>query len=408
MTEIFDVTKIRQGFPILQTEVKGKPLVYFDNAATNQKPKEVIEALEDYYSNTNANIHRGIHYLSEKATAAYEDTRKAVAQFLGAAEPEEIIFTKGTTEGINLVAQTYGRQNLKKGDEVLISTMEHHSNIVPWQMICEETGATLKVIPINDAGEIIWDEFENLLSEKTKILSIVYVSNALGTINPVKKMIDKAHEVGAVVMVDGAQSTSHIQVNVQELDADFYAFSGHKVYGPTGMGALYGKRSLLESMPPYQGGGEMIAEVTFEKTTYNELPYKFEAGTPNIGDVIAFHTALNYVESIGLQNIYDHEHELMLYATGKMLEIKGLNIIGQAQEKTSVVSFHFEDVHHQDLAIMLDNYGIAIRTGHHCTQPLMQRFGILGTSRVSFAVYNTKEEIDYFIDSLHKVLNILR
>ncbi len=403
----FDVLDIRRDFPILNQTVHGKPLVYLDNAATTQKPASVIAALTRYYQKSNANIHRGIHSLAEKATAEYEATRDAAQAFINAAHREEIVFTRGTTEGINLVAQTFGRQTLKPGDEVVISAMEHHSNIVPWQMVCEQTGAVLKVIPINDQGEILLDEYEKLLSEKTKIVAVVYVSNSLGTINPAKEMIAMAHRHGAKVLLDGAQACVHLDVDVQALDCDFYVFSSHKAYGPTGIGVLYGKRALLESMPPYQGGGEMIKDVSFEKTTYNELPYKFEAGTPNIGDTVAFKAAIDYVNAIGKTVIAEHEHELLAYATESLQQIEGLRIIGQAAEKISVVSFVMDGIHHQDIGIILDTQGIAIRTGHHCTQPLMQRFGIAGTSRASFAMYNTMDEIDVLVRGLHKVKKMM-
>jgi cysteine desulfurase/selenocysteine lyase len=407
LSDIFAVESIRQDFPILNQTVHGKPLVYFDNAATTQKPRPVIEALAQYYEQFNANIHRGIHTLAERATAEYEATRDKAREFINAAHREEIVFTRGTTEGINLVAQTYGRQVLKPGDEVIISGMEHHSNIVPWQMICEQTGAKLRVIPVTDSGEIILEEYEKLLSEKTKIVAVVYVSNSLGTINPVREIIEKAHAYGAKVLLDGAQASAHLDIDVQSLDADFYVFSSHKVYGPTGVGVLYGKRTLLEAMPPYQGGGEMIKDVSFEKTTYNELPYKFEAGTPNIADTVAFKAALDYVTAIGKPAVGEYEHDLLTYATGAMQEIDGLRIVGQAKEKISVVSFVMDGIHHQDIGIILDTQGIAVRTGHHCTQPLMNRFGILGTSRASFAMYNTREEIDRLVRGLHKVKKMM-
>ena len=403
----YDVQAIRQHFPALSREVKGKPLVYFDNAATTQKPQVVIDALVNYYSNYNANIHRGIHTLAEEATAAFEATRDAVQAFINAPSREEIIFTGGTTEGINLVAQTWGRQNLQKGDEVIVTNMEHHSNIVPWYMICQERGAVLKVIPIDEKGELIMEEFEKLLTEKTKLVSVVHVSNALGTINPVKTLIEKAHEVGAVVLVDGAQSTVHLDVDVQDLDTDFFVFSSHKVYGPTGVGALYGKRQLLESMPPYQGGGEMIREVYFDNITYNELPYKYEAGTPNIADTVALKAALEFTKSIGKEKIRQHENALLTYATDQLLQIPGLKIIGQAKHKISVISFVIENVHPQDLGILLDNRGIAVRTGHHCAQPLMDCYRIPGTTRASFAMYNTREEVDALIAGLHKAVKLL-
>ncbi len=400
---MLDIQKIRADFPILDEQVNGKDLVYFDNAATTQKPLPVLNALANYYGHYNANIHRGIHNLAEKATAAFEESRKAIQKFLNARLTEEIIFTYGTTDGINLVAQTYGRAFLKAGDEIIISTMEHHSNIVPWQMLCEQNGCILKVIPINDNGELIMEEYDKLLSEKTRFVSVVHVSNALGTINPVKQIIEKAHQVGAKVLIDGAQATSHITIDVQDLDADFYVFSAHKIYGPTGMGALYGKKDILDAMPPYRGGGEMIKEVTFEKTTYNELPYKFEAGTPNIADVIAVKYALDYVNALGKENIAAYENELLAYATEQLSQIEGLKIIGQAKEKVSVISFVIDGVHPQDIGVILDQQGIAVRTGHHCTQPLMKRLGIPGTSRASFAVYNTKDEIDKLVKGIEKV-----
>ncbi|GHB60742.1 cysteine desulfurase [Persicitalea jodogahamensis] len=402
-----DMGQIRSDFPILDQIVNGKPLVYFDNAATTQKPRQVIEALAGYYERTNANIHRGIHHLAEKATAEFEASRRRIQNFINARLPEEVIFTYGTTDGINLVAQSYGRTFLQEGDEIIISTMEHHSNIVPWQMLCEEKGCVLRIIPINDAGELLMDEYEKMLSEKTKFVSVVHVSNALGTINPVAEIIKKAHEVGAKVLIDGAQATSHIDIDVQALDCDFYAFSLHKLYGPTGMGVLYGKEAILNAMPPYRGGGEMIKEVTFEKTTYNELPYKFEAGTPNIADVVAAKTAINYVENLGKEAIADYEHHLLRYATEALSSIEGLKIVGTAKEKVSVISFLMDGIHHQDIGVLLDQQGIAIRTGHHCTQPLMHRFGIPGTSRASFAVYNTTEEIDHLVAGLLKVKKML-
>ena len=402
-----DIQAIRQQFPVLNRLVKGKPLVYFDNAATSQKPQVVIDALVEYYSGFNANIHRGIHTLAEEATAAFEATRETVKQFINAGAREEIIFTRGTTESINLVAYTWGRQNIGAADEIIISTMEHHSNIVPWQMLCEEKGAVLKVIPINDEGEILMDEYEKLLSPKTKLVSVVHVSNALGTVNPVKQITELAHAAGAIVLIDGAQSSVHLDIDVQKLGADFFAFSSHKLYGPTGTGVLYGKRSLLESMPPFQGGGEMIKEVTFGRTTYADLPYKFEAGTPNIGDTVALKTAIDFINKIGKDKIRQHENELLKYATALLEQIPGLQIIGRAKEKVSLISFVIDKIHSQDIGILLDNRGIAVRTGHHCAQPLMQRCGITGTTRASFAVYNTKEEIDELITGLHKVIKML-
>jgi cysteine desulfurase/selenocysteine lyase len=403
----FNVSDIRKQFPILDTQIAGKTLVYFDNAATTQKPRVVLDALEDYYASSNANIHRGIHYLAEKATAAFEATRKSVQKFLNASSHEEIIFTYGTTDSINLVARTYGEAFLKAGDEILISNLEHHSNIVPWQMLCEKNGCVLKVIPIDDHGDLILEEFDKLLTEKTKFVSVVHVSNALGTINPVEYIIKKAHEVGAKVLIDGAQASSHIPVDVQALDADFYALSAHKLFGPTGTGILYGKKDLLLSMPPYRGGGEMIKEVTFEKTTYADLPYKFEAGTPNIADVIAFKSGLEFFDSLDKEALHAYEEELLQYATAQLKSVEGIRIIGEAKRKVSVVSFVMDGVHPQDIGILLDQQGIAVRTGHHCTQPLMQRFNIPGTVRASFAPYNTKEEIDALIAGLQKVRRFL-
>ena len=407
MSNTLDIESIKKDFPILNEVINGKQLVYFDNAATTQKPRLVLDALYGYYEHYNANIHRGIHHLAEKATSAFEESRRRLQKFLNAPLVEEVIFTYGTTDSINLVAQTYGRKFIKEGDEIIITTMEHHSNIVPWQMLCEEKGCILKVIPINDDGELLMEEYEKLLSERTKFVSVVHVSNALGTINPVKEIIRKAHEVGAKVMIDGAQASSHLHLDVQDLDCDFYSLSLHKIYGPTGMGILYGKKELLDAMPPYRGGGEMIKEVTFAKTTYNDLPYKFEAGTPNIADVVAAKFALDYVDILGKENIAAHENELLVYATDALKEIDGLRIIGNAKEKVSVVSFVMEGIHHQDIGVILDQQGIAVRTGHHCTQPLMQRFNITGTTRASFAVYNTIEEVDLLIKGLHKVKKML-
>jgi cysteine desulfurase / selenocysteine lyase len=402
-----DIDKIRADFPILSTKINGKSLVYFDNAATSQKPKAVIDALNGYYEGYNANIHRGIHHLAEKATAAYEETRKAMKLWLNARSIEEIIFTQGTTDGINLVAQSYGRNFLSAGDEVLISTMEHHSNIVPWQLLAKEKGIILKIIPISQEGDIFMDEYEKMLSPKTKFVSVVHVSNSMGTINPVKEIIDKAHAIGAKVLIDGAQAVCHLDIDFQELNADFYVFSAHKFFGPTGVGVLYGKKEILEAMPPYRGGGEMIKEVTFEKTTYADLPYKFEAGTPNIADVVAMKYAIDYIKSIGKRNIAAQEDKILKYATEKLLEIEGLKIVGTAKEKIGVISFTLENVHPQDVGILLDQQGIAVRTGHHCTQPLMQFFGIPGTIRASFAVYNTIEEVDVLVKALQKVKNLL-
>lgn len=403
-----DVAAIRSQFPILHREVKGKPLVYFDNAATAQKPQVVIDALVHYYSYYNANIHRGIHTLAEEATAGFEATRDAFRQFVNARHREEIIITKGTTESINLVAYTWARQQLQPGNEVIISGMEHHSNIVPWQIICAEKQAVLKVIPVDDKGELIIEEFYKLLTPQTKLVSVVHVSNALGTVNPVKEIITAAHGVGAKVFIDGAQSAVHLDIDVQELDCDFFACSAHKLYGPTGVGMLYGKKELLAQMPVFLGGGEMIKEVSFEQTTYADLPYKYEAGTPNIADTVATAAALNYVQEIGKATIRAHEDELLQYATSRLLTIDGLKIIGQAKEKTSLISFVIEGVHPQDVGILLDNRGIAVRTGHHCAQPLMARFNIPGTIRASFAVYNTLEEVDALLAGLQHAVKLLR
>ncbi len=406
-TIALDINKIRDLFPILHQQVNGKPLVYFDNAATSQKPKRVIQKLVEYYEGYNANIHRGIHTLAEKATKAYEGSRELTREFLGAASSEEIVFTRGVTESINLVASSYGRKFLNKGDEVIISGLEHHSNIVPWQIVCEEKGAKLIIIPVTDSGEIDLTKYKSLLSDKTRIVATNHASNSLGTINPVEDIIKLAHQRGAVVMIDGAQAAAHLPINVVELDADFYCISSHKMYGPTGVGVLYGKRKLLEVMPPYMGGGEMIKDVTFEKTTYNDLPYKFEAGTPNIADVIAFGDAIEFINELGKVNIARHENDLLAYAHKKLQEIEGVQLIGTAKNKVSVVSFIIEGVHPFDIGQMLDARGIAVRTGHHCTQPLMDRFGIEGTVRASFAVYNTKAEIDSLAEGLRRIVNFL-
>ncbi len=404
----YDVAAIRNLFPILNRKVKGKNLVYFDNAATSQKPIQVIDALVHYYTHYNANIHRGLHTLADEATAAYEAARVAIQHFIGARQHEEIIFTKGTTESINLVAKSWGSAFLNEGDEIIISSLEHHANIVPWQMIAEEKGAVLKVIPMDQNGILDMNAYRNMLSNKTKFVSIVHVSNALGVINPVEEIIELAHQHNAVVLIDGAQSSVHLDIDVQKMDCDFYVFSGHKIYGPTGVGVLYGKRALLEKMPPFLGGGEMIKEVTFEKTTYNELPFKFEAGTPNIADVIVMKPAIEFINSFGKANIRAHEEHLLKYSTEKLRAIEGLRIIGDVENKVSVISFIIDGVHPQDLAILLDNQGIAVRTGHHCAQPLMQCLGIVGTTRVSFAAYNTTEEVDVLIQALQKSLNMLR
>jgi cysteine desulfurase/selenocysteine lyase len=402
----FDLEKIRGLFPVLHQEVHGRPLVYFDNAATTQKPQAVLDALRNYYEHDNSNIHRGAHTLADRATRHYEATREKVKDFINSRESAEVIFTKGTTESINLVAQTFGRKFIGKDDEIIISTMEHHSNIVPWQMLCEEKGAKLRVIPIQENGEIVFEEFEKLLNPKTKLVSIVHASNALGTINPVKKIIQLAHEIGAKVLLDGAQSTSHLEIDVQELDCDFLAFSAHKLYGPTGLGVLYGKREILEEMPPFLGGGEMIKEVSFEKTTYNEIPFKFEAGTPNIADVIAFGQALDFIQSLGKKQIKAHEDDLLSYANQLTKDIKGFIPVGTSADKVSVLSFNIQGMHPFDVGQMLDARGIAVRTGHHCTQPLMHRFGIEGTVRASFAVYNTKSEIENMAEGIAKIARI--
>ena len=405
---VYDVDEIRKDFPILNTIVHGKPLCYLDNAATTQKPKSVIDKDVYYYTHLNSNIHRGVHYLSEAATKAYEDSRITVQKFLNASSEKEIIFTRGTTESINLVAQTLGRTILKEGDEIIISTMEHHSNIVPWQLIALEKKAKIKVIPITDKGDLMMDEYIKLLSPKTKIVSVVYVSNSLGTINDIRTLINLAHERNIPVVVDAAQAVNHLPVDVQNLDCDFLAFSGHKLYGPTGIGVLYGKTKYLESMPPYQGGGDMISKVTFEETTYNSLPYKFEAGTANIAGSIGLGAAIDYVNSIGITNIAAHEHELLELATEELLKINGLKIIGKSDNKCSLISFVLENVHPHDVGTFLDFEGIAIRTGHHCTQPLMARFGIPATSRASFGLYNTKEEVETLAAGIKKVIEVFK
>lgn len=405
---MLDIESIRKEFPILAREVHGKPLVYFDNGATTQKPQCVLDRIIRSYTLENSNIHRGVHYLSGVATEAHEAARQRVANFIGAHSKDEILFTRGTTESINLVARTLADQICHEGDEIVVTTMEHHSNIVPWQMACERTGAVLRVAPINEHGELILSEFEALLNERTKIVSVAHVSNVLGTVNPVAEIIRMAHKYGAKVLIDGAQAIAHIPVNVVELDADFYAFSGHKVYAPNGIGVLYGKREILDAMPPFMGGGEMIETVRFEKTTYNKLPYKYEAGTPDYVGSCALATALDYISAIGMKEIADYEHELLAYATEKIKEIEGIRIIGEAKEKSGVLSFMVDGVHPYDIGMMLDKLGIAIRTGHHCAEPLVDWYGIPGTARASFAFYNTKEEIDYFISSLKRVLMILK
>lgn len=406
--ERLDLEATRAAFPILQRVVKGKPLVYLDNAATTQKPQAVIDALVKYYSEYNANIHRGIHTLAEEATEAFEATRDAVCRFINAGTREEIIFTRGTTESINLVAASFGRQQVNKGDEVIVSYMEHHSNIVPWQLLCEEKGAVLKVIPVTDSGELDLEAYHRLLSPATKLVAVVHVSNALGTINPIEAIINSAHAVGAKVLIDGAQSSVHLDIDVQAMNMDFFAFSSHKVYGPTGVGVLYGKKELLATMPVYQGGGEMIKEVSFSGTSFNELPYKYEAGTPNIADTIAFKAALDFVTATGKQLIRDHENELLAYGTERLLQVPGLRMIGTAAAKTSVLSFVLDQVHPQDLGILLDNRGIAVRTGHHCAQPLMERFAIPGTVRASLAMYTTRNDLDELVSGLERALKLLR
>jgi cysteine desulfurase/selenocysteine lyase len=403
-----DVERIRKDFPILQQKVHGKPLVYLDNAATAQKPQAVLDAIKHYYEAQNANVHRGVHHLSELATSAYEGARKKVKEFINADSTKEIIFTRGTTEGINLVASSYGRANLEEGDEILISTMEHHSNIVPWQILCQQTGAKLRIIPINDDGELILEEYEKLLNERTRLVAVVHVSNSLGTINPIKRIIDLAHDNSVPVLVDGAQALPHSKVDVRKLGCDFYAFSSHKVFGPTGIGVLYAKEAILENMPPYQGGGDMIKSVTFEKTIYNDLPHRFEAGTPNIAGAVGFGKALDYVAGIGHERIAAHEKELLEYATEALSTIESLKIIGTAREKASVISFVLDGIHPHDVGTILDREGIAIRTGHHCTQPLMARFNVPATSRASFAFYNTREEIDRLVKGIHNVIAMLR
>jgi cysteine desulfurase / selenocysteine lyase len=403
-----DVQKIREDLPILSQKAYGKPLVYFDNAATSQKPQVVIDALTKYYSEYNANIHRAVHYLGQKATQAYDDVRVKVQKYINAKSEKEIIFVRGATEAINLVASSYGRKNIFTGDEIIISAMEHHSNIVPWQIVCEEKGAKLRVIPMNDEGELLIDEFEKQISPKTKLIAVVHTSNSLGTINPVKKIIDKAHQQNIPVLVDAAQAMAHEIIDVQQLDCDFLAFSGHKMLGPTGVGVLYGKQALLEEMPPYQGGGEMIHFVSFEKTTYNELPYKFEAGTPNVADVIGLGAAIDYWKTLDRKEIAKHEHELLMYASERLKEIKGVRLIGTAKEKTSVVSFIVEGLNSMDVGMYLDTLGVAVRTGHHCTEPVMTRLGIPGTIRASFLFYNTKEEINLMVEGLKKAISLLK
>jgi cysteine desulfurase/selenocysteine lyase len=405
-TKSFDLARVRADFPILKQKIHGKPLVYFDNGATSQKPQTVIDALARYYSAENSNIHRGVHSLSERATADYEAARRKVRDFVNAQSEKEIIFVRGTTEAINLVAQSYGRTFLKAGDEIIVSAMEHHANIVPWQMVCDQVGARLRVIPINHDGEIVMEEYERLLNERTKLVAVAHVSNALGTIVPVKQMISLAHKRAVPVLVDGAQAVPHLKVDVRDLDCDFYAFSGHKMFGPTGIGALYGRVELLEKMPPYQGGGDMISLVTFEKTHYNVLPYKFEAGTPHIAGVIGLGAAIDYLQALDWNQVSAHEHELLNYATEALGEIRPLRIIGTAKEKAGVLSFVLDHVHAHDVGTILDQEGVAVRAGHHCAMPVMQRFGVPATTRASFAFYNTVDEIDVLVKAVRRVLKV--
>ena len=400
---MYDIQKIREDFPILDREVYGKPLIYLDNGATTQKPRQVVEAITDEYYSVNANVHRGVHFLSQQATELHEASRETVRRFINARSSNEIVFTRGTTESINLLASSFADSQMKEGDEVIVSVMEHHSNIVPWQLQAARKGIVLKVIPMNDRGELLLDEYEKLFSERTKLVSFAHVSNVLGTVNPAKEMIATAHAHGVPVLIDGAQSVPHMKVDVQDLDADFFAFSGHKIYGPTGVGVLYGKEEWLDKLPPYQGGGEMIQSVSFEKTTFNELPFKFEAGTPDYIGTTALAKALDYVSAIGMENIAAHEHELTLYAMQRLKEINGMRIFGEAEHKSSVISFLVGNIHHLDMGTLLDRLGIAVRTGPHCAQPLMIRMGIEGTVRASFGLYNTKEEIDMLAAGIERV-----
>ena len=400
---MYDIQKIREDFPILDREVYGKPLIYLDNGATTQKPRQVVEAITDEYYSVNANVHRGVHFLSQQATELHEASRETVRRFINARSSNEIVFTRGTTESINLLASSFADSQMKEGDEVIVSVMEHHSNIVPWQLQAARKGIVLKVIPMNDRGELLLDEYEKLFSERTKLVSFAHVSNVLGTVNPAKEMIATAHAHGVPVLIDGAQSVPHMKVDVQDLDADLFAFSGHKIYGPTGVGVLYGKEEWLDKLPPYQGGGEMIQSVSFEKTTFNELPFKFEAGTPDYIGTTALAKALDYVSAIGMENIAAHEHELTLYAMQRLKEINGMRIFGEAEHKSSVISFLVGNIHHLDMGTLLDRLGIAVRTGHHCAQPLMIRMGIEGTVRASFGLYNTKEEIDMLAAGIERV-----
>ena len=405
-SDTFDVARIREDFPLLKQTVNGKPLVYLDNAATSQKPQSVIDALVRYYTTVNSNVHRGVHTLSQLATDDYEAARSKARKFINAAEDHELIYVRGTTEGINLVAQTFGRQNIGQGDEIIISCLEHHSNIVPWQILCEEKGAQLKIVPINDSGELLIDEYEKLLSPRTKLVSIVHQSNALGTINPMETIIEMAHSRGVPVLVDGAQSAPHMAIDVQQMGCDFFVFSAHKLFGPTGIGILYGKSEYLNAMPPYQAGGEMIRSVSFEKTTYNVLPHKFEAGTPNIAGAIGLGAAIDYLNALGMEKINSYEKELLDYGTDCLSRIDGLQIIGTAKEKGGILSFVLGDIHPHDIGTILDTEGIAIRTGHHCAQPVMQRFGIPATARASLAFYNTKAEIDSLVEGIDRVLEV--
>ena len=403
----FDAGRVRQDFPILDREVRGRRLAYLDNAATTQKPKVVLDALTRYYTEHNANIHRGVHYLSEAATQAHEAARLTAQRFLNARQTREMIFTRNATEGINLVAQSFGRRHIGKGDEVVITGMEHHSNIVPWQLLCEQTGAVLRVVPIADDGELIWEEFERLVGSRTKLVAAVHLSNSLGTVNPVSRIVELAHQHGAAVLLDGAQAAYHFPVDVQALDCDFYVATGHKLYGPTGIGLLYGKAAHLEEMPPYQGGGDMISSVTFEKTTYNEIPYKFEAGTPHIAGAIGLGAAIKYLTGLGFDQVALHERELLAYATDALQQIPGLKLIGTAPEKASILSFVMEGIHPHDIGTIVDREGVAIRTGHHCTQPVMDRFGIPATARASLAMYNTRNDIDALVVALEQVRRVL-
>ncbi|MGI6457278.1 MAG: SufS family cysteine desulfurase [bacterium] len=404
----YDVYRVREDFPILKQIVHGKPLIYLDNAASTQKPQVVIDAISDTYQKYYANIHRGVHWLSQKSTELYEQTREKVRAFIGAADTRECIFVRNATEGINLVAHSYGKKFVQPGDEIIISAMEHHSNIVPWQILCEDRGAKLRVIPINDDGELLMEEYEKMLNPKTRMVAVVHLSNALGTINPIKQIIDLAHAQGTPVLIDGAQSTPHIRVNVHDLDCDFFVFSGHKVYGPSGIGVLYGKAEWLEQMPPYMGGGDMIRSVSFEKTVYNILPYKFEAGTPNITDTIGLGAAIDYVSEIGLDNIFQYEHHLLEYAQRELADVPEVRIIGTAQEKSGVISMVFRDVHPHDVGTFLDRKGIAVRVGHHCAEPVMKRFNLAATARASLGLYNTREEIDALVDGIKTTLEVFR